>query len=157
LQRVARGALRGERAGHTLQAQALLHEAYVRLMDTDVDWRDRGHFLAVVARTMRRVLVDHGRARGRAKRDGGVRVTLTGPIEARDRASSAIDVLVLSSTIDRLAAMNERQAQIVELHLFGGLTHAETATALGVSIPTIERDARLARAWLRRELTPVSG
>lgn len=153
LQGIARRAMRRERMGHTLQTQAVLHEAYVRLIDVDVAWRDRAHFLATAARTMRRVLVDHGKARRRAKRSGGVRVTLTDGLAARTPApDSQVDVLVLSDAIDRLAAQDDRQAQIVELHLFGGLTCEETAEALGVSTSTIERELRVARAWLRREL-----
>lgn len=154
LQGLARRAMRRERVGHTLQTQALLHEAYVRLIGADVDWRDRAHFLATAARTMRRILVDHGKARRRAKRGGGVRVTLTDGLVARTPTPEPpIDVLVLSDAIDRLAAQDERQAQIVELHLFGGLTCDETAEALGVSTSTIERELRVARAWLRRDLS----
>jgi RNA polymerase sigma-70 factor (ECF subfamily) len=153
LQRVARGAMRRERPGHTLQTQALLHEAYVRLIDVEIDWQDRAHFLAVAARTMRRVLVDHGKARARAKRGGGaVIVTLTGSLAVAADAPAQIDVLVLSQALDRLAAQDGRMAEIVELHFFGGLTCAETAEALGVSTPTVERDLRAARAWLRRDL-----
>lgn len=151
LERMARAAMRGERRDHTLQTHALLHEAYGRLVDVDVDWRDRAHFLAIAARTMRRILVDHGKARRRAKRSGGVRVELTERLHAA-HAPSPVDVLVLSDAMDRLAVQDERQAQIVELHFFGGLTCDETAEALGVSIATIERDLRLARAWLRRDL-----
>jgi RNA polymerase sigma factor (TIGR02999 family) len=153
LERMARGAMRRERTSHTLQTGALLHEAYVRLLGADVEWRDRAHFLAIAARTMRRVLVDHAKGRRRAKRGGGgVVVALTGPIDAVAPAASPVDVLVLSDALDRLAEQDERKAQIVELHFFGGLTCQETAEALGVSTPTIERDLRVARAWLRRDL-----
>lgn len=153
LQGIARRSMRRERLGHTLQTQAVLHEAYVRLIEAKVDWRDRAHFLATAARTMRRVLVDHGKARRRAKRSAGVRVTLTDGLVGRTPApQSPVDVLVLSDAIDRLSAQDERQAQIVELHMFGGLTCEETAEALGVSTSTIERELRVARAWLRREL-----
>lgn len=153
LERLARGAMRRERSGHTLQTGALLHEAYVRLIDAEVDWRDRAHFLAVAARTMRRILVDHAKARGRAKRGSGLRVTLTGPIDAAAAGASPVDVLVLNDALDRLAAQDERKAQVVELHLFTGLTGQETAEALGVSTATIERELRMARAWLQRELS----
>jgi RNA polymerase sigma factor (TIGR02999 family) len=155
LERIARGAMRREAPGHTLQTQALLHEAYVRLIDARVDWRDRAHFLAVAARTMRRILVDHAKSRRRAKRSGGVRVTLTEPLHPAT-VQGPLDVLVLSDAIDRLAAQDERQAQIIELHFFGGLTCEETAEALAVSTTTIERDLRLARAWLRRDLSSGS-
>jgi RNA polymerase sigma-70 factor (ECF subfamily) len=151
LERIARGAMRREQIGHTLQTQALLHEAYVRLIEASVDWQDRAHFLAIAARTMRRILVDHAKARGRAKRSGGVRVELSDTLRA-SAAPAPVDVLVLSDAMDRLAAQDARQAQIVELHFFGGLTCTETAEALGVSTATIERDLRLARAWLRRDL-----
>jgi RNA polymerase sigma-70 factor (ECF subfamily) len=151
LERIAHGAMRNERDGHTLQTQALLHEAYVRLIDAKVDWRDKAHFLAVAARTMRRILVDHGRARRRAKRSGGIQVALTEHLHPAS-PEAPLDILVLSDAIDRLAVQDERQAQIVELHFFGGLTCDETAEALSVSRPTVERDLRVARAWLRREL-----
>jgi RNA polymerase sigma-70 factor (ECF subfamily) len=151
LERMARGAMRGERTGHTLQTHALLHEAYGRLIDAEVNWRDRAHFLAIAARTMRRILVDHAKARGRAKRSGGVRVELTERLHT-SHAPHPIDVIVLSDAIDKLTAQDERQAQIVELHFFGGLTCEETAVAMNVSLATVERGLRLARAWLRREL-----
>jgi RNA polymerase sigma-70 factor (ECF subfamily) len=151
LETIARGAMRRERASHTLQTHALLHEAYVRLIDADVDWRDRAHFLAVAARTMRRILVDHAKARHRVKRDGGIRVALTDALGAAG-SEPPVDMLVLSDAIDRLAAQDERKAQIVELHFFGGLTCDEAAEALGVSISTVERELRVARAWLHRDL-----
>jgi RNA polymerase sigma factor (TIGR02999 family) len=156
LERVARSAMRGERRDHTLQTHALLHEAYGRLVDADVDWRDRAHFMAIAARTMRRILVDHGKSRRRAKRSGGVRVELTERLHASPGASSPVDVLVLNDAMERLAAQDERQAHIVELHFFGGLTCEETAEALGVSTATIERNLRLARAWLRRDLSTAT-
>ena len=152
LERIARDAMKGERPSHTLQTHALLHEAYVRLIDAKVDWRGRAHFLAVAARTMRRILVDHAKARGRVKRDGGVRVELTHALQAAG-SETPIDMLVLSDSIDRLAAQDDRKAQIIELHFFGGLTCDETAEALELSVTTIERELRIARAWLRRELS----
>lgn len=153
LERMARNAMSSERQSHTLQTHALLHEAYVRLIDARVEWRGRAHFLAIAARTMRRILVDHAKARQRLKRDGGVRVALTDALQMRDTAEPApIDMLVLSDAIDRLAIQDERMAQIVELHFFGGLTCAETAEALEVSLSTVERELRVARAWLRRDL-----
>ena len=152
LERIARGAMRRERTDHTLQTHALLNEAYVRLIDAEVDWRDRAHFLAIAARTMRRILVDHAKARRRVKRQGGIRVTLTDGLDPAAAVASPVDVLVLSDAIDRLAAQDERKAQIVELHFFGGLTCEEAAAALDVSTSTIERELRVARAWLRRDL-----
>jgi RNA polymerase sigma factor (TIGR02999 family) len=150
LEQLARGAMRRERSAHTLETQALLHEAYVRLIDVQIDWRDRAHFLAVAARTMRRVLVDHAKARSRVKRSGGMRVTLSDV--AQVSGGAPVDVLVISDAIDRLAEQDARQAEIVELYFFGGLTADEVAEALGVSTSTVERDLRVARAWLRREL-----
>lgn len=153
LERLAHRAMSGERAAHTLQTHALLHEAYVRLIDANVEWRGRAHFLAIAARTMRRILVDHAKARRRLKRDGGVRVCLTDAVPVREPAEPApIDILVLNDAIDRLAVQDARKAQIVELHFFGGLTCDETAEALEVSVSTIERELRVARAWLRRDL-----
>lgn len=155
LERIAHDAMKNERPDHTLQTHALLHEAYVRLIDAKVDWRGRAHFLAVAARTMRRILVDHAKARGRLKRDGGVRVELTHTMQPAE-TESRIDMLVLSDSIDRLAAQDDRKAQIIELHFFGGLTCDETAEALELSVTTIERELRVARAWLRRELSGES-
>jgi len=151
LENLAREAMKSERPNHTLQTHALLHEAYVRLIDANVDWRGRAHFLAVAARTMRRILVDHAKARQRLKRDGGIQVALTDALRASE-VVAPIDMLVLSEAIDRLAVQDERKAQIVELHFFGGLTCDETAEVLDVSISTIERELRVARAWLHRDL-----
>jgi RNA polymerase sigma factor (TIGR02999 family) len=151
LEKLARDAMRAERPTHTLQTHALLHEAYVRLIDAKVDWRGKAHFLAVAARTMRRILVDHAKGRSRQKRDGGIRVALTDVLRPSD-GPGPIDMLVLSDAIDRLSQQDERKAQIVELHFFGGLTCEETAEALSVSVTTIERELRVARAWLHRDL-----
>jgi len=156
LENLAREAMRGERPNHTLQTHALLHEAYVRLIDAQVDWQGRAHFLAVAARTMRRILVDHAKARHRLKREGGIRVALTDALRASEGSAPPIDMLILSDAIDRLALQDERKAQIVELHFFGGLTCDETAEALAVSVSTIERELRVARAWLHRDLAAGS-
>lgn len=149
LMRAARAAVAGERRAHTLDANALVHEAYLRLIDANVEWQSRAHFLALAARLMRRILIDHAKARGREKRGGSpLRVTLTPPtVDA-----PSIDVLAVSEAVDRLGSQDRRKAQLVELHYFGGLTNEETAEALNVSISTIERELRLAKAWLRREL-----
>jgi RNA polymerase sigma factor (TIGR02999 family) len=151
LSRLAHGALRGERPDHTLQTRALVHEAYLRLLDADVPFQDRAHFMAVAARTMRRVLVDHARARRRDKRGGGAaridldRVDLAAP-------AAGLDVLDLHDALERLAAFDARKSSIVELHYFGGLSYDETAEAVGVSAATVDRELRLARAWLRVEM-----
>jgi RNA polymerase sigma factor (TIGR02999 family) len=150
LRQLARGYLAGERKGHTLQATALVHEAYLRLVDTDVSWRDRAHFFAVAARLIRRILVDHARARGRAKRRGGDRVDLDDALLVSPEPPR--DVVLLDQAIDALAANDPRKAQVVELHFFGGLTYAEIAEAVGISEATVDRDLRLAKAWLRREM-----
>jgi len=152
LARIARGALRSERADHTLQTKALVHEAYIRLIDADVSWQDKAHFMAVAARTMRRVLVDHARSRRRQKRGGGaVKVELEDV--AATIAAPSVDVLDLHDVLERLAAFDPRQASIVELHFFGGLNYDETAEAVGVSAATVDRDLRNAKAWMRHELS----
>jgi len=151
LQRIARRCLRGERAGHSLQATALVHEAYVRLIDArQVDWQNRAHFLAMAARLMRRVLVDAARRRGYQKRGGdAVRVSLTGALRAAEKSH---DVVALDDALRTLAAMDPRRSEVVELRFFGGLSVAETAAVLAISPETVMRDWKLARAWLRREL-----
>ncbi|MGE0453174.1 MAG: ECF-type sigma factor [Vicinamibacteria bacterium] len=146
---LARGAMRGERRDHTLQTRALVHEAYLRLIDADVAWQDRAHFMAVAARTMRRVLVDHARAKRRHKRSGGVRVELDASLAS---AGPGLDVLALHDALERLAAFDARKGQIVELHYFGGLNYDETAEALAVSAATVDRELRLAKAWLKHDL-----
>lgn len=152
LARIARGALRSERDDHTLQTRALVHEAYIRLIDADVSWQDKAHFMAVAARTMRRVLVDHARSRRRQKRGGGaVKVELEDI--AAVVAAPSLDVLDLHDVLERLAAFDARKASIVELHFFGGLSYDETAEAVGVSAATVDRELRMAKAWLRHELT----
>jgi RNA polymerase sigma factor (TIGR02999 family) len=151
LRRLARGQLRREQAGHSLQPTALVHEAYLRLVAADVDWRNRTHFLSVAARVMRRILIEHARARRASKRGGeAVHVTLSGPIPAPE--SKPVDVLALDEALDRLREFDARQAQIVELCYFGGLTYPEIGELVGISAASVDRDLRHARAWLRREL-----
>lgn len=149
LHRVAEECLRGERPGHTLQPTALVNEAYLRLVGAEVAWQDRAHFFAVAATTMRRVLVDHARARGRLKRAARPVSLEESLLVAPERAD---DLLVVDDALDRLAAQDARAAKVVELHFFGGLTYEETAEAIGVSAATVDRDLRFARAWLHREL-----
>jgi len=152
LRRQARLQLRHERAGHTLQPTALVHEAFLRLVgQSRAQWQNREQFFAVAARAMRRVLVDHARARAAAKRGDGR--TLIALDEAPDPAAPpAVDVLALDQTLDRLAAIDLRQARVVELRYFAGLSAPETAAALEVSLATVNRDWAMARAWLFREL-----
>lgn len=152
LRRVAAGYMRRERPGHTLQATALVHEAYIQLVDqTRVTWRNRAHFFAVAAQIMRRILVDHARAHRAQKRGGDARkLTLEeaiGVFGARDVALEALD-----DALSTLAQLDPRQGRIVELRFFGGLTIDETAEVLGVSAPTVEREWRMARAWLHSQL-----
>lgn len=153
LRRIATRHMRHERPDHTLQPTALVNEAYLRLVDQrDVAWQNRAHFLAVASRVMRRVLVDHARARTTAKREGGLRVEL----EAADVAGSGgdVDLLALDEALGRLSRMDPRLAQVVESRYFGGLTTRETAEAMQISTATVEREWVAARAWLRRELAP---
>ena len=150
---IARRQLQGERPDHTLQPTALVHEAYLRLVGVDAPFEHRVHFLAVAARTMRHILVDHARARLRIKRGGrAVQVTLQEGMDAV-AASPVADLVALDDALTRLSILHERKARVVELHYFGGLTHLEVAQALDVSPGTVDRDLRTARAWLSRELT----
>jgi len=154
LTRIAHGAMGAERHDHTLQTRALVHEAYLRLIDAEVEIRDRAHFLALAARTMRRVLTDHARARVRVKRGGArVRVSVT-DLPAPD---TAVDYLDLENAMTRLESQDARAAQVLELHFYGGLDYDETAEALGISRATVDRDLRLGKAWLRRELRVEAG
>jgi RNA polymerase sigma factor (TIGR02999 family) len=150
LRRIADRCLRGERAA-SLDATALVSEAYLRLVDTRrVDWQNRAHFLAMAARVMRRVLVDAARARAAGKRGGGaVRVTLADDAGLIERPQ---DLAALDDALETLAAVDPRRGRVVELRCFGGLTVEETALVLDVSPETVMRDWKLARSWLRREL-----
>jgi RNA polymerase sigma factor (TIGR02999 family) len=153
LHALARRHLRGERPDHTLQPTALIHEAYLRLCGADVAWEGRVHFLAVAAQTMRRVLVDYARTRARDKRGGGAApITLDDALVVSPERPD--DVLALDEALQRLSTLDERKAHAVELHYFGGLTYDETAAALNVSAATVDRELRMAKAWLYRELRP---
>lgn len=151
LRRLAGSYLRRERAGHSLEATALVHEVYLRLVDQkNADWKNRAQFFGVAAQTMRRILVDHARAQHAAKRGGAVpRLSLS----FADRAiPKDMDLIALDDALNALAAFDEQQSRIVELRFFGGLTIEETAEVLSVSHATIKRDWTLAKAWLRREI-----
>jgi RNA polymerase sigma-70 factor (ECF subfamily) len=150
LRQLARRSMAGERKGHTLQPTALVNEAYLRLVGTDVPWRDRVHFFAVAARLIRRILVDHARARGRAKRSGGARVELDDVMVMTKQPGR--EMVLLDDALNALGAHDARKAQVVELHFFGGLTYDEIAEAVGISAATVDRDLRLARAWLQRQM-----
>ena len=152
LRRIAEHHMRREREGHTLQPTALVNEAYMKLVDqTRADWQGRTHFLAVASGAMRRILVDHARGRLRQKRGADRRrVDIEDVLERA--ADSDENVLYVHEALERLAALDERQAQVVELRFFGGLGVDEVAAALGVSKRTVEGEWTHAKAWLRREL-----
>jgi RNA polymerase sigma factor (TIGR02999 family) len=154
LRRQAAGHLRRDRRGHTLQPTALVHEAYLRLLgQRRVHWQNRSHFFALASQLMRRILVDHARARGAAKRpDGAVRVALDSDVAIVD--PRGCDLLMLDRALSELARLDERQSRIVELSYFGGLTEEQVATALSVSRSTVARELRSAKAWLSRRMTP---
>jgi RNA polymerase sigma factor (TIGR02999 family) len=149
LRRLATHFMRRERADHTLQATALVNEAYIRLAGVKISWKDRAHFFAVFARLMRRLLVDHARAGHRVKRESQ-KISLD---EAREVSSGpAWDLVALDEALTQFAAFDQRKVEIVELHYFGGLNNEEVAEALGISRATVQRDLRLAKAWLKRQL-----
>lgn len=152
LHRMAHRHMRKERPGHTLQTSALVHEAYVRLVDqSKVEWQNRAHFYGTAAQMMRRILVDHARARQYAKRGGDARLVSLdeGAIVSKERTA---EVVALDEALTCLAAVDQRKSQIVELRFFGGLSIEETAEVLAVSSGTIMRDWTLAKAWLRRAM-----
>jgi RNA polymerase sigma factor (TIGR02999 family) len=153
LHRIARGCMNGERAGHSLQATALVNEAYLRLVDVrQVDWQSRTHFLAMAARVMRRVLVDLARARQADKRGGdAIRITFDEMLIPGDTADASL--IKLDDALEALAAKDARKSRAVELRFFGGLSVEETAEALQVSTKTVGRDWDFARAWLQRQMT----
>jgi RNA polymerase sigma factor (TIGR02999 family) len=154
LHRVAQGHMAHERPGHTLQATALVNEAYLRMVGSSgVDWKDRAHFFAICARMMRRILVDRARARASAKRGAGE------PAVSIDeallpRAEKPADLVALDGALTRLAALDPRKARVIELRFFSGLGVEDTATILKVSPETVMRDWKMAKAWLHRELKP---
>ena len=152
LQRLAHHQLRHERRGHTLQTTALVHDAYLQLVNQrQVDWQSRAHFFGIAALVMRRILVEHARTAAALKRGGdAVRVPLGDDISAP--ADRDISIIALEEALSALEALDPQQSRIVELRFFGGLTVEETAEALGVSPRTIKREWRMAKAWLHREL-----
>ena len=150
LRRIARRHMFSERSNHTLQATALVNEAFVRLADANVDWQDRAHFFAVAARLMRRILTDYGRAHRSEKRGGGIAsITLH---EEKVSNVSTSRILDLDDALETLAQIDARKSDILVLHFFGGMTYDETAEALSVSVATVDRDLRFAKAWLANEL-----
>jgi RNA polymerase sigma factor (TIGR02999 family) len=159
LRRLARNYMRKEQRGHSLQATALVNEAFIRLVDARaIDWQDRAHFFAVSARMMRRVLVDAARARGSAKRGGQAeRVDHSTAVNLDQFPAAPADIsaqlCALDDALNTLAAMDPRRAQVVELRYFGGLSVEETGRVLNISAQSVMRDWKLARAWLARELS----
>lgn len=153
LRALADSYLQRERSDHTLQATALVHEVYVRLVrQEDVEWKNRAHFFAVAAQAIRRILVDHARRHHRLKR-GGDRQRVRLELDAALTQERDLDLLALDEALDRLAHLSERQSRIVELRFFGGIGLKEIAEVLGVSPRTVDGDWSMARAWLRRELS----
>ena len=152
LRRIARQQMRSERSDHTLQATALVHEAYFRLVNQrERTWQNRTHFIRIAAQVMRRLLIDHARARRTAKREGGLqRVPLEDPLLLSEAQSE--ELLALDEALERLAELDERQSRVVELRFFGGLSVEETAEALGIAPRTVKRDWLVARAWLHRAM-----
>jgi RNA polymerase sigma factor (TIGR02999 family) len=157
LRRLARAYMARERPDHTLQTTALVNEAFVKLVDARrLPWQDRAHFLGIAARLMRRVLVDHARARGFAKRGGGVRrIELNESIAGTSMPD--LNLLALDRALDKLMQVDERKCRVVEFRFFGGLSVEETADVLQVSPETVKRDWRLAKLWLLRELAGAAG
>lgn len=152
LRRLAARCLRGERPGHTLQPTALVNEVYLRLMGKqEIEWQNRTHFFAVAGRVMRRILVDHARGRNAAKRGGGIVPAMLDEAPLLTNEQSEL-VLAVHECLERLSRLDARQAQVVEMRFFGGLTEEEIASVLGVSSRTVKREWIMARAWLYGEL-----
>jgi RNA polymerase sigma factor (TIGR02999 family) len=150
LRKLARNHMRAERGSHTLQATAVVHEAFLRLIQANVALQDRGHFFALASRLMRHVLVDHAKSKSRAKRNAGVRETEVRESEMAPRID--IDVVALDDALESLMKFEPQLAQVIELHYFGGMTYEEIAAAVGSSPATVHRHIRLARAWLLDEI-----
>jgi RNA polymerase sigma factor (TIGR02999 family) len=153
LRRIARRHMRREGQGHTLESAALVHEAYMRLIEQrDVRWNNRAHFLAIASQMMRRILVDYARTRHAAKRGGDAYRLPLSEAEPLANVGQEVDLVELDQALDELAAMDPQEARVVELRFFGGLTLEETAEVVGISRATVEREWKTARAWLRRRL-----
>jgi len=156
LRRLAESVMRAERANHTLQPTALVHEAFLKLAGNEGRFESRAHFLGVAAGAMRRVLVDHARGRNAQKRGSGATLVTVNDLDDLPRpAPEDVDLVVLDDALSRLTALDSRQGQIVELRFFGGLSVEETAAVVGVSERTIKREWQTSRAWLRREIARI--
>jgi len=150
LRRLARSYLRRERAHHTLQSTALVHEAYMRLVDQSTDWQSRAHFFGIAAQMMRRILVDHARAHSAAKRGDGLKVTFEEGMAIAEAGN--LDVLALDRALEGLSKFDAQQVKVVEMRYFAGLSIEETAEALSISPATVKREWAMAKAWLAREM-----
>lgn len=152
MHKIAARIFRTEKSGHTLQPTALVHEAYANLVAVDISWQDRAHFYSLAARMMRRMLVNHANARNAAKRGGGaLRVTLD---ESKTPAVDAsAELLDLDETLSKLAELDERKAELIQLQYFGGLTFREMEEVTGLSSSTLDRELRFARAWMKDQLS----
>lgn len=154
LRRLAHGYMQNERSSHTLQATALVHEAYIRLVDWEnVTWQNRAHFFAVAAQLMRRILVDHARGRDAEKRGGGARRLALDEAVSFPSARRDVDLIELDEALESLAQIDPLQTRVVELRFFGGLTIEETAHALGMTVTAVRREWTVAKAWLHREIS----
>ena len=156
LNRIARRYMQSEHAGHTLQAAALVNEAYINLVGKSIEVTDRGHFIALAAQKMRRILVDHARAKISAKR-GSKPVMITLSQVASDNSDDNIDLIYLDELLGQLAEFDERAAQIFELKMFSSVTNDEIAGLLKLSVATVERDLKAAKAWLKNQMQNTSG
>lgn len=151
LHKLAGHMMRGERQDHTLQATAIVNECYLELVDMQVDWQDRAHFYAIAVRQMRRILVDYARAQRAEKRGGGQhKITLDDMLVVQPDLD--VDILALNDALENFSSFDDRKCQVIELHYFGGLTYDEIAVVLDISSATVDRELRLAKAWLYREL-----
>lgn len=156
LHQQANSYMRRENPGHTLQATALVNETFLKLVDSDVTWQNRAHFLAIAARSMRQILVDHARAKKRDKRGGDQFIVTLHDTQIGGNEADP-DLLDIEAALKKLAQLDERKANIVELSFYGGMTYDEIAEALGISVPTVVRELRFCKAWLKRRLSePVT-
>lgn len=153
LRKLAQGYMKNERSDHTLQATALVHEAYIRLVEwEEVSWQNRAHFFAVAAQVMRRILVDHAREKHSKKRDFGLKISLDDAMSFPGPTHREVDLIGLDNALEKLAALDRLQSKVVVLRFFGGLTIDETAHTLGISPATVKREWTVAKLWLHREL-----
>lgn len=157
LRMLAKRQLRGQQSNHTLNTTALVHEAYLKLVNQEAaSWQDRAHFLSVAAIAMRQILINYAHKRRAQKRGGGQALATFNEALMGGESTRADELIALDEALERLKAMNERQSEVVTFRFFGGLTHEEIAKVLEVSVPTVRRDWRIAKAWLVRELSQES-